>query len=230
MSDSREFIARLQHDFLQNANAAILALARVAAHRRWSDSELRDMFAVLQLAQKRPPPLLKELTTHPHSLSTRLVWQEWARATNTPVPDFDPRYVRLSYRSEQRVDLPIWSAKSYFKSFFACPHQSRHLITLPTYDGENFGHFVSGEEFRDCVLQCSNAEIPVCLELSIDDTNVANGVALAPLTLNISNSSDELKGTNRYVTRSAGSFFLSHKSNIKTSGSLFTSNSTGALT
>lgn len=171
-------------------------LARIASHYKWSEGELEVVLRGLLpvYASTRDDTINSMIESSKRVTVSDLI----ESGLHNESPSFAPRIAEFQTRSGSSINLPIWSARRQLEDFINTKHLSKYLIAKSAFNGQTFGHFVTGTEFRDCCEKCGADVIPVCLELAYDDTNLGNSSA-GPMFLGISNLDDAVKGQNRFV-------------------------------
>lgn len=185
-------LARLMH-FKDPACALI---ARIASHHKWSIAETEAIVrGVLPVFQALPHPALDEIMGNRKKINTTMLWES---ASDDIIPVFEAQMLSVPMRDGTPFSVPTWSLRQHLELFLKDLTLSRHLIAVHCHDGENYGNFTSGSEFRDCCESCEEDVIAICLELSFDDTHIGGQVA-GPMYFGICNLSDAVKGQNRHA-------------------------------
>jgi hypothetical protein len=181
---------------LNEKDPTCVLLARVASHFKWSEAEMEAVTrGILPIYASSPHGTLDSVIQSRIRLTTDGLLK---LGLHNDSPNFAPRVVEIDICSQTPITIAVWSARRQFEEFFGTTYLSKFLIIQSQYNGLQFGHYVSGTDFRNCCHHCRPGEIPVCLELAYDDTQLG-GQSGGPLFLGISNLDDAIKGQNRFA-------------------------------
>lgn len=207
LNEEEEHKRRL--DRLKQANDPVAAkVAAFATHHRLSQSCLDDLIRVIfPLLPQNDSSILADLAKEGRSMSSI---ELWARSHGISPASFAPKIHNMKTRSEVTVEVPTWSLKKWLTDFLGDELASCGIMVRCLYNGNIFGHFTTGTVYRDIHHDCcARGEIPICIEISVDDTDLTDNFSFAPVFLSISNQHPSLKGLNRFVLP-----FASHPSEL----------------